>query len=307
MKKGIALKIAGFLLFFLIALIILFPVNNLRSYIFETVFRESGVLMVAESLHLSLLGLPGVKMDKVSVTLPVGSQEIDLQSDQLTLRLALTSFFPPQIGLAASVSDLKKGGDIYTRVGRGNNTFSFYLNVERLNLEQLGARSGGSPFKGSLDASSDIFLNETELAKSSGYLKIKILDFSLNQQSISPPELGGLTIIIPAMKMGKLDGALTMKNGLLEINQLKFGDDPNSDLKGTVSGDFKVEKKFEDSQLNLALKLKLSAKIMENPESATFKSALGGFQNNPGEYSLRCNGTIQDFINSPLYPCRKLD
>lgn len=321
MKKGTGFKIIAFISLFTVALIVFFPINNLRGYIFDRVFKETNVLLVSESLHFSLFGMPGVKLDNVNVTLPVGDQEVDLWSNATTLKTAITGFFPPRPGLAVKVSDLKKGGDIYvklgwdigtlfyylTHVGSSNNALAFYLEAEQVNLEQVGAKNGNPPLKGQMNISSDIYYNGNQVEKSDGYFKLSIQDFTVNQQSISPPELGGISIVIPAMKLGKLDGILNMKNGLLEITQFKFGEDPSSDLRGTASGDFKVENKFEQSYLNIGLKLKLSQKILDNPEANTFKSVLTGFQTNNGEYSLKCSGTIQDFINSPLYPCKKME
>ncbi len=307
MKSGIKLKILGFTALFLVALFVLFPINNLRGYIFDRVFKSSGVLLVSDSMHFSLFGMPGVRMENVNVTLPIGDQEIDLWSQNVTLKLALSGLFPPLPGGSVKISELKKGGDIYTKIGKGQNSIAFHLNATQVNLEQIGTRNGNPPLKGLLNISSDIIFNETEVIKSSGYFKISIKDLLLIQQTISPPELGGLTIIIPTMKIGKLNGTLNMKNGVLEVAQFKFGEDPNSDLKGILNGDFKLEKKIELSALNIGLTLKLSQRILDNPEAATFKSALTGFQIAPGEYSLKCNGTIQDFINSPLYPCKKMD
>ncbi|NBX68130.1 MAG: type II secretion system protein GspN [Proteobacteria bacterium] len=307
MKKGVGLKIFIFVCLFVVALFVLFPINNLRGYIFDRVFKASRVLLVSDSMHFSLLGMPGLRMDNVNVTLPMGDQELDLWSKAVTLKFALSGFLPPLPGVAVNISELKKGGDIYTKVGKGSNTISFYLDVEKLNLEQIGARNGNPPLKGYVDISSDIFFDESQMDKSSGYFNLSIGDFSINQQSISPPELGGLSIVIPAMKLGKLEGVLKMKNGVLEMNKFKFGEDPSSDLKGTATGDFKVEKTFEQSYLNIALKLTLSQKVLDNPEASTFKSTLTGFQTAAGEYSLKCSGTIQDFINSPLYPCKKAD
>jgi hypothetical protein len=121
----------------------------------------------------------------------------------------------------------------------------------------------------------------------------------LNQQNISPPDpsMAAFSFIIPAMKIGRLNGLLKMKNGLLEISQFKFGEDPSADFKGSINGEFKIEKSFEQSAMNIALKLQLSKRILENPEAKTFITFLNSYQTSPGEYGLKWNATIQDFTN----------
>ena len=98
-------------------------------------------------------------------------------------------------------------------------------------------------------------------------------------------------------KIGKLTGSLAMKNGILEITQFKFGEEASSDFKGNISGEFKLEKIFEQSTFNVALKLKLSQKILDNPDAKTFTSFLSSYQLAPGEYGLKWNASVKDFTN----------
>jgi type II secretion system protein N len=299
MKKGAIPKIIAFIVLFLVTLFVFFPINNLRGYIFDNVFKETGILLVSDSMYFSLLGMPGVGMKNVNVTLPVGDQEIDLLSEHVTLKLALSGFFPPLPGISINISDLKKGGDIYSKVGKGGSSIAFYLDAEKVNLEQIGARNGNPPLKGLLNIQSDLLLNERDMSKSSGFFEVNITDLKINQQNVTPPDpaMAAFSFIIPGMKIGKLTGNLQMKNGLLEITQFKFGDDPAADFKGTVNGDIKFEKNFEQSALNIALRLKLSQKILDSAEAKTFVSFLSSYQTTPGEYGLKWNATIQDFTN----------
>ncbi|MBM4303488.1 MAG: type II secretion system protein GspN [Deltaproteobacteria bacterium] len=298
MKKQIGLKILGLALFFIVMLFVFFPIDNLKGYIFEQVYKESGVLLRSDSIYFSSLGLPGIGMKNVNVTIPIGDQEIDLWSERVTLRTAITGFFPPLPGVSLKISDLKNGGDIYTKIGKGGSSISFYLEGKKINLEQIGSKSA-PPLKGTLNINSDILLNETDVSQSAGYFKIDVENMFLNQQNISPPDpsMAAFSFIIPAMKIGKLKGLLKMKNGLLEISQFKFGEDSSADFKGSVNGEFKVEKSFEQSAMTIALRLQLSQRILENPEAKTFVTFLSSYQTSPGEYGLKWSATVQDFTN----------
>ena len=87
MKRKLIVKILGFSTLFLIMVFIFFPVNNLKGYIFERVYSQSGILLVPESIYFTLFGLPGVGMKNVGVTLPLGDQELDLWSRKVTLQI----------------------------------------------------------------------------------------------------------------------------------------------------------------------------------------------------------------------------
>ncbi|MFM8315386.1 MAG: type II secretion system protein GspN, partial [Deltaproteobacteria bacterium] len=299
MKKNLWFKVLGFVGFFIFILFVLFPIDNLRGYIFDKVYSQSGILLVSDSIYLSLFGIPGIGMKNVGITIPVGGQEIDLWSEKVILKPVLAGIFPPIPGGSINITRLKKGGDIYAKVGKGKNLIAFFLEVDDLNLEQIGAKNGNSPLKGKLTISSDIRLNETSMSNSSGFFKITANDLKVSQQTITPPDptMAAFSFIVPAMKIGRLDGNLSMKNGILEISQFKFGEDPSSDFKGSLTGDFKFENNLEQSALNLILKLKLSQKILDNPDAKTFISFLSSYQTAPGEYGLKWNAQVQDFTN----------
>ncbi len=299
MKQGFGIKVLGFVGLFLLTLFIFFPLNNLKGYIFDKVYRASGVLLISESIYISFLGIPGVGMKNVSVTLPLAEEEIELHSESVTLRPSFSGFFPPHPGLSIKISNLKKGGDIYTKIGKGGHSVSFYLDAENVNLDQVGARNGGPPISGDLNISSDINFNEADVSKSTGFFKMTASDLKINQQTLSPPDpaMAAFSFLVPAMKIGKLTGSLAMKNGILEITQFKFGEEASSDFKGNISGEFKLEKIFEQSTFNVALKLKLSQKILDNPDAKTFTSFLSSYQLAPGEYGLKWNASVKDFTN----------
>lgn len=299
MKSKNGLRILFLIGLFLLALIIFFPLNNLKGTIFDKVYKETGVLLNSDSIYLSLIGLPGIGMRNVKIALPSGDGELDLFSDRVTVRPSLSGLFPPVPGVSLKISELRKGGDIKVKLGKGGSSVYFYLDAEEINLEQVTARNSNPPLAGILSIDSDITLNEKDLPKSTGYLKLDVSNMMLNQQNISPPDpsMAAFSFIIPAMKIGKLHGDLNMKNGVLEISQFKFGEDPAADFKGTINGDFKIESSFEQSLLNIAMRLKLSQKILNNPEAKTFVSFLNSYQTSPGEYGLKWSATIQDFTN----------
>jgi type II secretion system protein N len=299
MKNKLLVKIFGFIALFLFLFFILFPINNLRGTIFDKIYKSSGVLLVPESIYFSLLGMPGLGMSNVSMNLPLGDQELDLWSEKVTLKLAFSGLIPPLPGVSVKVSNLKKGGDIYTKITKGGDSIAFYLDAEKINLDQIAVRNGTPPLKGSLNILSDILLRQSDVSKSTGYFKIDGADLKLNQQMVTPPDpsMAAFSFIIPGMKIGKLNGNLNMKNGLLEIMQFKFGEEPSSDFKGSLNGDFRFEKTLEQSPVNIALRLKLSQRILDNPDAKTFISFLNSYQTSPGEYGLKWSATVQDFTN----------
>lgn len=297
MKKNLGIKILVFSFLFFVSFLLFFPLNNLRGYLSDQIYKSSGILLVSDSMYFSLLGMPGLGFNNVSISLPTGEQELEFSSQSAKVKFAMSGIFPPLPGISVRLSGLKKGGEVYARVGRLGSLLTFFVETEKVNLDQLGMKNAAMPLKGWLDIKSDLRLDESDLNRSSGYLNIGVSDFKINQYTVSPPDpsMAAFSFIIPAMKIGKLSGNLTMKNGVLEISQFKFGEDPSSDFKGSVAGDFKLEKNFGQSHLNIIVKIKLSERILNNPDARTFISFLNSYQIGNGEYGLKWNALMDDF------------
>jgi len=279
-------------LIFLFALIWLFPYQNLRGFIFGKVYQFTGITLYSESLSPTFFGFPGIKLRNVSATIPLLDQDLDLHCEKVTLRVGLSGFFPPIPSASFSLDTLQKGGDLYLKTYQSNDKVHALVELDKVNLENFPIAALGEPIQGKVDADGvvDYFPNDLTLLQ--GNFEIKTENFKF-------PALNIQGFVLPAFPLGVIAGKIQAKNGVLEISNLQIGS-PQSDFKGTISGDLKLNRTLMGSFLNLTVRLQLSDKFKQDPKSETIVSMLKTFQSttNPSEYAFKWSATLYDISNN---------
>jgi type II secretion system protein N len=278
---------------FLIFLLLIFPFQNLKGWIFGQIYSSTGILIVADEIYPSFFGWPGVGIRNVNVTLPLGPSELELASEKLVFRVGLSGLIPPMPAVSLNMLRLKKGGDLYVKVGQGGSRMKAFVEASSLNLEQLLFQGMQEPFGGTLNADADLGIQTDDLSKSTG-------SWEIHGSKLKSPnymvEIPGMPFLIPGMSVGDLDVKAAIKNGTVEISSFRFGS-ADSDLKGTITGDARLGKTYLNTLLNLTLRLTISKRILENPQNTTFLNFLNSYQQStPGEYAMRWSANISEIL-----------
>lgn len=270
---------------FFFFLVMRFPFHSLRGFIFGKIYKETGILLVAEDMYLTLLGWPGIGMRNVDATIPLGSSELDISSKKMTVRVGLSGLFPPSPSFSLSASGLKKGGDLYVKVSTSKNNQRARFELDDVALEQFALGSGQS-FHGQVTANGDLDMDTSDLTKSQGQIELDI-------KKLKTPGQNYQGIIIPDIKFGPLKSKITIKNGVVDINSFQIGE-KDSDIQGSIGGEVRLGNVFARSYLNITLKLQLSNAFRDNPNSATIVSLLNSIDNtSPGTYAMKWSTSIE--------------
>lgn len=284
-KTSTILIAFGLFLFFLV---LEFPYQNLRGYIFGKIYTATHIFISADELSLSIFGWPGLKLRNVSVSVPMAyGNDLEIASEKTVVRAGIGGLFPPYPVVSLSLDKLKKGGDLWVKVGQTSSFVKGALDAEKVSLEQFPIPGMSDTLTGKVQADGDFYYNKNELSKSTGDININITEFR-----IPPQNLQG--IVLPALMIGNIKGKLQVRNGSLEISNFQLGT-PTSDIRGTMTGELRLGKDLMSSYLALTLKLQLSDKYRQDPNSATLVSFLQSFQTNtPGDYALKWGATLQE-------------
>lgn len=293
MQKPKASTVLVAFLVFIVTSIFFFPFNNLRGNIFGQIYAKTGIVLVADDMSLTFFGWPGLVLYNVNVTLPVGTGEIELASEKLVFKVGLSGLFPPSPSVSLNLKKLKKGGDLYINLAQSGNATNVKIDAEEVNLEQIAVPGLGENIPGLVNINGKMSIQKNDFSKSTGSLDIQGKDLKIPHQVVGSAAQG-FSFDIPAMQVDKFAFVVNIKNGSLEFTNVNMGT-PTSDLRGSITGDLKLGQRFEQSILNLTLKLQLANKILQDPQAKTFTSFLEGYTlKTPGEYGMKWFASIQE-------------
>ncbi len=269
---------------FFFFLILLFPLQYLKGYIFTQIYQNTRILINAEDIYISFLGWPGIGMKNVDVSIPMGSGELDLSAKRMIARIGLGSIFPPAPSISLGITGLKEGGDLWVKVTRAGAVVKGSLQAEKVVLKQLKFSDLPQPVEGIANIDSDFYFDETALNKSN-------VDTTLDIDGFFFPALNVQGMLFPAFKLGKVLAEIKTRNGNFEIAKSQLGE-PKGDFQGKLVGELRLAQMLSQCFLNLTLKIQLSEKYRNDPNNATITSFLGGYQMAPGDYALKWGSTI---------------
>jgi type II secretion system protein N len=277
---------------FLLFLVFLFPFQNLKGYVFGQIYRNTGIVITAEELYLSLFGWPGVGMTGVDVAIPMGRGEMEVSARKVVARVGLGSLFPPVPSFSLDMSDLKGGGDLYVKVTRGKNFIKGSVEADAVVLNQLRFSNLPQPVEGIATIDGDFYFDEDQLPKSTGKLDLRIDKFRF-------PALNLQGFVLPSFDLNPVVAQIQIRNGNIEIARSQLGQ-PGGDFQGKLAGELRLARTFLESYLNLTVYIQLSQRYIQDPNSATVVSFLGGYQRAPGDYAMRWSSTIQGMMTNLL-------
>lgn len=293
MERPKASSVAIGIVLFLFFVLITFPFGNLRGVIFGKIYKATGVTLVADEIYPSFFGWPGIGIKNADVTFPLADGELELSCKKLIVRVGVGSLFPPAPSISMKLVGLKKGGDLYVKFSQAKDQINTRFDADSVNLHQFTVPGLPEPFSGILSASGSIHFDSEDPAKSNGKISLDAEKFRVPAQNMQG-------FIFPAMSIGSVKGLLNIRNGIAEITKLELGT-KDSDLGGNASGEIRLAKNFLSTFLNITLRLTLSNRYRQNPQSETLVSLLNTFKTaKAGEYAMRWNITLMDMRTNPL-------
>lgn len=278
--KTILLCIGLFIFF----LILRFPYQNFRGYLFGQIFNATRILIVADDIYPSLLGWPGVGIRHVDITLPVGDSELDLSSEKVLAKIGLGGLFPPVPAFSLSILDLKKGGDLYLKFSQSGKQMNASVEADDVELEQLKFSSLAQSFVGKLNTDTDLSIDTDDLSKANGKISLDIEKLKLPMFNMS-----SYGFVIPSIKVGSVKSKIKIQNGVAEFSDFKIGG-KDSDIQGSINGEIRLGRDILSSSSNLVVRLQLSDALQKNPQAETLVSFLKVFRNEKtGAYAIKCS------------------
>jgi len=269
---------------FIFFLILRFPYQNFRGYLFGQIFNATRILIVAEDIYPSFFGWPGVGIRKVDITLPLGDSELDLSSEKVIARVGLGGLFPPVPSFSLSVLDLKKGGDLYLKFSQSGTRVSADVEAEDVELEQLKFSALPQSIVGKLNADSDLKIDTADLSKTVGKINLDTEKLKLPMFNMS-----SYGFVIPSIKIGAITSKIRVQNGVAEFNEFKIGG-KDSDISGSITGDIRLGRDLLSSAANILIRLQFSESLLKNPQAETLVSFLKSFRNEKtGAYAIKCS------------------
>jgi len=265
-----------------------FPYRNLRGYVFEQIYKNSGIRIDSQDFYPVFFGWPGASFSKATVTIPIGRlQVIEFSCDALTARTGIGGLFPPKPSVSLYIEKLAKGGDIYVKAIPYKDELSGQATLTKVKLDQFNLPWFPEPLSGELTAGGNFYFPMSDFSKAD-------LQATLASDKLVIPGQNLQGIILPRMEMNKVDGRIVTKDGTITIEKLQFGT-PESDFRGSFTGSLKLGQTLGKSFLNLVMKITLSDKYKADPNSATLVSFLNTFQTgNPGEYAMKWSAVIEE-------------
>jgi type II secretion system protein N len=288
--KTILISIALFFFF----LVMLFPFQNLKGYIFSNIYKQTGIVVLAEDLYLTFFGWPGVGMKNVDITIPMGGSDLDISAKKLTVRVGLSGLFPPRPSYSLYLSELKKGGSLYAKFSQSSSVTKAYFDFDKVNLDQLKLGNGHQNLVGTINGEGELYLDHADSTKSSGYIDLK-------GEKLKSPALNTPGLSLPAINLGPLVLKAQIKNGTAEMQSFTIGN-KESDMVANFTGDLRFEKELMNSRLNLNAKFTFSEKFKADAESQTLLTFFGILDpNKTGNYDLRLNPSLQEAASGPYW------
>lgn len=282
---------------FLFGFVSLFPFQTLKGPLLKSVSEQSGVLILAEDLQPLFLGWPGMRLKKVSASIPAGIDSFDIESEALDLRFRLASLFVPSVSLF--FDRLSAGGSLFLQGGTRGDTLYLKVRSQDLNLFGLAIPGLSGRLGGLFDSDISLKYNDSLFSQTTGTINLKGKKFIFPATLINNPMLG-LPFQIPELGMDPIHIDISVANGVAKIKSFLLGSG-TSDLKAELSGDVQLGMTPVDTQINLTLKLNFAEKISQNQEYKTFLDFLKAYQlTKQGEYGMAWKGRLGDIMSLPL-------
>ncbi len=274
---------------FLFFLLLQFPFKNFRGQIFETVYKNTGVLISSDDIGLSFFGWPGIVLDNVYID--AQRSGIQISAQEAIVRVGLGRLWPPTPSYAGTLNGLESGGDLWFRYTGGTTLHDVELEGTNLGCDLFAFGKSSSPVNGKLNAEVDLAMDANNLAATSGYLDLTAQELEIAAQNFQQ------FFKLPQTKINDIKARIDVKNGIAVIKNFEFGSE-SSDLKGRISGEMQLGQSFPASHLKLRLDITLSPNFAADSRSIDLRSFLGGYRLAGESYAMQWNSSIAQMQNN---------
>lgn len=268
------------------------PQPKIHNYVMGTLNQQlnpGGIQISAEEGRLRLgLGV-SYEMTGVKLTKTLNNK---------VLKISRVEVSPALLALAQG----KLGANFVLEEGPGlvegaafikGEEFEFAMTTPGVNLGRLGVLPFLANIEGTAEIKGDIQLKGSPKSASSmtGTIKLNLSKITLDQQTLM-----GMNIPRIAVSDGVAD--LTLGSGKATINSLRLGKTGGSDdIVITTTGDAKLGRTIDGSEVNLRMKLGLSPTVLK--AFVFIDTLLGAAKTGEGTYSLKFVGPIMGAMPMP--------
>lgn len=244
--------------------------------------------LTAEEFHLGFLPKPNIELKKVNIQNLTTNQYFQLEAIQLAP--SGLSLFTGKLGVDIYVP--MGEGSIDATLGLGGRNFSASIAGNKLDLHRILALAGfpGIKTKGQLslklELSGDLYTPPTWNG-----------EFTLEGKSIALLQQNLMGIELPTMNISEVKNKVSLNSGKAKIVDGQFGK-AGDDLVLTLTGDFSLQNRIEDSFTNLKASLRLSQNVTS---SLTLLDAILSSSKQPdGSYGYLISGSIFAPLVTPM-------
>lgn len=286
--------------------LLIFPFDDLGDLISAKISESTNGAWYVQFDELNLAFFPpGVSTERVIVesnTLPA------LNADTLDIKPWILGALTAKTGVALEAAGVFNGQvAVDYREGEklpaGHRLQDIVLNAADINLQQLFdyLRTGNLAnlaMQGSLGLQSTLKIDPSMGRQPVGDLTLQASGLSLPNPSFNVPNLG--PVLLPTLRLGKLNLQGKMNDGKLNIEDLAFGG-PNEDLSGKIKGELGLKLNRDPSGVRPqfgAYNLRVDLTVKKDFIEANSKGPMGlvfayinGFRQDSGQ-NARFNFTV---------------
>ncbi len=283
------------LLFLALLLLILwqFPYANLKDGLFKKIYEKTQVRMEAEDMNLSLLGWPGFRLSHCEVEVPLGTQVVTLNSDNLLLKLVPGKWFRPSLAVSLWMGPLKKGGTLKAKVALWGDPRRISLSAYDLSPALFLPPPFDQSVQAALRLSGWADLGLGNAGDTRGKFQVEADTVRIGAQTISG-------FAIPPLWLGKFSAQGFASEGVLRLAPSVLGD-KTSDLRGILEGQMQIGQQWAQSQLHLLLRFSLSPEFEKKLPG--IRSLLEGFREvkkTSYEYACEWDLRLLEAMQNPI-------
>jgi type II secretion system protein N len=262
------------------------PQSKIQGWIVGTLNQQlapAGIQISAEEGRIAL-GL-GLSYEMSGVRLTKVSNQKSLKFSRL--EVAPSILVPLLQGKVGGRFRLEEGsGSISGQVLVKGEDLEVNVTIEGMNLGRMGILPFAADVEGTADVRGSVELigNPAQVATLSGKIDLAVAKLTVDAQKIAGFD-------IPRTSISDGTVILNIGSGKATVTSLRLGKAGGADdLFGTITGDVKLNRVMESSELNLKVKFGFSDRYRQEKTISLVDSLMGGFKTPDGTFSMNFQG-----------------
>jgi type II secretion system protein N len=169
------------------------------------------------------------------------------------------------------------------------------LTIDGVNLGRMGILPFAGDIEGTADVRGSVELigDPAQVTSLSGKVDLTIAKLTIDAQKIAGFDIPRTSIAEGAIGM-------SIGSGKATVTSFRLGKPGGSDdLFGTVTGDVKLNRLFESSELNLKARFGFSDRYRQEKTISLVDSLMGGFKTPDGTFSMNFQGPLHSAAPTP--------